>query len=221
MSRKSNKNSHLLVEGKNDQHVIWALCEMHQVPETFDVIVPGAVDDVENGKIKGGGIGALLEDIPIRLKEPGLQSLGIIIDADEDVQARWNSIRDRLQRVGYEVPAQPVQNGFILALPNRPQVGLWVMPDNQLPGMLEDFVSHLIPPKDRLKPIAEKTLQSIEKKKLNLYRSHRSKALIHTWLAWQEMPGMPIGQAITAQVLLHNQPLANRFVDWLRNLFES
>lgn len=213
MSRKSNKNSHLLVEGKNDQHVVWALCQMHQVPETFDVIVPG---EVEEG---GGGIGPLLEDIPIRLKESDLQSLGIIIDADEDVQARWNSVRDRLHRAGYEVPAQPVPNGFILALPNRPQVGLWVMPDNQLPGMLEDFVSHLIPPKDRLKPIAEKTLQSIEKKKLSLYRSHRSKALIHTWLAWQETPGMPMGQAITARVLLHDQTSANNFIAWLKRLF--
>jgi hypothetical protein len=30
---------------------------------------------------------------------------------------------------------------------------------------------------------------------------------------------MPLGQAITAQVLQHNQPLAGRFVAWLRNLF--
>ncbi len=189
------------------------------MPEAFDVIVPGEVADGE-GKFEGGGIGPLLEDIPLRLKEPGLQSLGIVIDADEDVQARWSSVRDRLQRVGYEVPTQSVQDGFILTLPNRPRVGVWVMPDNQLPGRLEDFVGHLIPQTDNLKPIAEKTLQSIEKKKLNHFRPiHRSKALIHTWLAWQEMPGMPMGQAITARVLLHDQILANSFVAWLKRLF--
>lgn len=211
MSRRSDKNAHLLVEGKNDQHVVWALCEAYQLPETFDVLVPG-----------DGGVEAVLQDIPARIDESGLQTLGIMLDADEDIQARWAGVRGRLAEVGYILPPQPVEDGCITSLPDRPQVGIWVMPNNQLPGMLEDFVGFLIPQDDRLKPLAEKTLQSIEKKKLNLYRpTYRSKALIHTWLAWQEMPGMPMGQAITAQVLLHNQPLANRFVDWLRNLFES
>ena len=209
MSRRSEKNAHLLVEGKNDQHVIWALCEMHQIPETFDVIVPGE-----------GGLEAVLADIPARIDESGLQSLGVIVDADEVIETRWSRIRNRLREIGYNVPIQPVQDGFIATLPDRPRVGVWVMPDNQLPGMLEDFVGYLIPQKDRLKPVAEKTLQSIEKKGLNLYRpTYRSKALIHTWLAWQETPGMPMGQAITAQVLQHNQPLASHFVDWLKNLF--
>jgi hypothetical protein len=34
------KPQQLLVEGKNDQHVIWALCEQYQLPETFSVEVP-------------------------------------------------------------------------------------------------------------------------------------------------------------------------------------
>lgn len=209
MSRRSEKNAHLLVEGKNDQHVIWALCEMHQISETFDVIVPGE-----------GGLEAVLADIPARIDESGLQSLGVIVDADEVIETRWSRIRNRLREIGYNVPIQPVQDGFIATLPDRPRVGVWVMPDNQLPGMLEDFVGYLIPQKDRLKPVAEKTLQSIQKKRLNLYKStYRSKALIHTWLAWQVTPGMPMGQAITAQVLQHNQPLARHFVDWLKNLF--
>lgn len=220
MSRKSDKNSHLLVEGKNDRHVVWALCELYQVAETFDVIVPGEENEVRNGKDERGGVEAVLEDIPIRLKESGLQALGVVIDTDEDIQARWNSVRDRLLKTGYNVPMQPVYNGFILSLPNRPRVGVWMMPDNQLPGMLEDFVGYLVPHNDRLKPVAEKTLQSIEKKKLNLYKSaYRSKALIHTWLAWQETPGMPMGQAITARALQHDQALANSFVNWLQRLF--
>lgn len=209
MGRRSEKNAHLLVEGKNDQHVIWALCEQHQLPETFDVLIPGE-----------GGIEALLADIPARLDESGLQTLGIVLDADEDVQAQWQRVRTRLQEAGYNVPPQAVQEGFITSAPDRPRVGVWVMPDNQLPGMLEDFVGYLIPVGDRLKPIAEKTLQSIEKKSLQRYKlTYHSKALIHTWLAWQETPGMPMGQAITAQVLQYNHSLANLFINWLQRLF--
>jgi len=31
--------------------------------------------------------------------------------------------------------------------------------------------------------------------------NHKSKAVIHTYLAWQNEPGMPLGQAITARAL--------------------
>lgn len=209
MTRKSDKSSHLLVEGKNDQHVIWALCELHQVPETFDVLVPG-----------DGGVDAVLADIPTRLKEAGLQALGIVIDADEDIRIRWQSLRNRLQQAGYPLPSQLSLNGFTTSPPNRPRIGVWIMPDNRLPGILENFVTHLIPVNDPLKPVAEDTLQSIEKKGLHRYQiTHRPKALIHTWLVWQETPGMPMGQAITARVSQYDASIANRFVDWLQKLF--
>ena len=49
---------------------------------------------------------------------------------------------------------------------------------------------------------------------------HRPKALIHTWLAWQQTPGMPMGQAITARVLSCDSEIAIAFVNWLNYLFE-
>ncbi len=212
MSRKSDKKAHLLVEGKDDQHVIWALCQQHHVPEEFDVIVPPP----------DGGIDAMLKDIPIRLKESGLTALGIVVDADENLQSRWESVWDRFQQAGYPVPEAPSLDGFIATPTDRPCVGVWLMPDNQVSGMLENFVSHLIPSDDMLKSIAEETLHTIEAKGLNRYKAlHQPKALIHTWLAWQDPPGRPMGQAITAQLLQHHQPLAYRFIEWLNRLFNT
>ena len=40
MARKSKIDAHLLVEGKNDLHVISALCGKHKVPQTFDIRPP-------------------------------------------------------------------------------------------------------------------------------------------------------------------------------------
>jgi hypothetical protein len=51
---------YLLVEGKNDQHVIWALCARHELPDTFSVETP---EDAE-------GIGAVLAGLQIRLVTP-------------------------------------------------------------------------------------------------------------------------------------------------------
>jgi len=94
------------------------------------------------------------------------------------------------------------------------------MPDNRLPGMLESFVACLIPDGDPLDLRARDCLRQIECDGLNRYRLiHRPKAFIHTWLAWQENPGLPMGQAITAQALNHNKVLAATFMGWLNCLF--
>lgn len=204
----------LVVEGKNDQHVVWALCEQHNVPETFAVEIAGGDE---------GGVDTLLTSIPVRLKMAGLRSLGIVLDADENLQSRWEGVRDRLYRSGYDhIPEIPQRTGTIIEAPERPRVGVWLMPNNELPGMLEDFVGLLIPDNDPLRPKAESTLAEIENENLNLYRpAHRPKALIHTWLAWQETPGQPMGQAITAHALDPDSLIAVGFVQWILRLFNE
>lgn len=208
------KPQQLLVEGKNDRHVIWALCEKHQIPETFSVEVPTE----EN---YGQGIEAVLAEIPIRLKQENFRTLGILIDADQDLAGRWQAVCTRLSASGYQkIPKVPPADGWVYAQTDLPKVGVWLMPDNQLPGMLENFIARLISADDALLPKAESFLQDIEEAGLNGYSLvHNPKALIHTWLACQQTPGMPMGQAITAQVLSYNSPLALVFVEWLRCLF--
>lgn len=145
-------------------------------------------------------------------------------DADRDFGGRWQAIRDRLNSCGYDNIAQiPPPEGLVFPSTNPflPRVRIWLMPDNKLPGILEDFIAQLIPPEDALYPKAEAILDRIELTRLNRYSIvQHPKALIHTWLAWQETPGMPMGQAITARVLLSNSPVARVFVGWLNYLFE-
>lgn len=68
--------------------------------------------------------------------------------------------------------------------------------------MLEDFIKFLIPDKDSLLPIAESTIKSLEEGGLQRFNTtHQSKALMHTWLAWQKDPGTPMGLSITKKYL--------------------
>jgi hypothetical protein len=123
-----------------------------------------------------------------------------------------------------DIPDSPRVEGWIYQPEDiyLKRVGVWVMPNNQLPGMLEDFVALLMPEDDNLRPKAEEILREIEREGLNRYGDiHRAKALIHTWLAWQETPGMPMGQAITARVLRRESAIAKVFADWLQRLFEA
>ena len=115
-----------------------------------------------------------------------------------------------------------LKNGTVI-LPkdgNYPLVGLWLMPNNKTNGMLEDFVITLTNGDDVLMEEAELALSKIESKGLNLYTSvHRSKAMMHTYLAWQEEPGRPMGLAITANVLNADSESARTFLEWIKVVF--
>jgi hypothetical protein len=99
-------------------------------------------------------------------------------------------------------------------------VGIWLMPDNQFPGMLEDFVSFLIPQSDALWQKVDNCLNQIPEKERRFSLDHRIKAQLHTWLAWQKEPGKPLGTAITARYLDAEAAHAQQLIAWIRRLFD-
>lgn len=202
----------LIVEGPNDQHVIWALAKRHKIPETFSVELPE-----ENNK--RGGINLVLDRLRVELKRNKLKTLGIVIDADQNIDSQWQRVRDILVKLGYPtIPDHPQLEGWIQVEVEWPKIGVWLMPNNQQPGILENFVETLIPENDLLLAKAKAIIEEIETEKLNRYSEvDHAKALIHTWLAWQKEPGQPMGQAITAKVLQSDH--AVKFIEWLNRLF--
>ena len=96
------------------------------------------------------------------------------------------------------------------------------MPNNELKGMLEDFIAMLVPKDDPLMPIVDCTLTYLENQKLNLYTQiHKPKTKIRTWLAWQEDPETSMGTAISKRILETEQEICQKFGKWLKNLFDS
>lgn len=200
-------NQKLLVEGNDDQHVIWALCCKFGVAENFDVI------DCE-------GIEKLFNQIPIRFKQSNIETVGIIIDADTDINNRWESLKHSLSLQGFIMPDEIPNGGFVVENANSKTVGVWIMPNNQLNGKLEDFITFLIPNNDNLIPVVDSTLNHLEEKNLNQYSLiHKSKAKIHTWLSWQEDPGTPMGLAITKRFLTTEDGNCLSLIEWLKRLY--
>lgn len=207
MKQKEQFHKKLLVEGNDDQHVIWALCEKFKVPETFDVINCDGIDN-------------LFKQIPARLKQSQLEALAIIIDADTEIKNRWETIKSVFSKQEITLPNEIPGEGLIFKI-NHLTISVWVMPNNELNGMLEDFISFLIPKEDKLLQIANQTLNAIEKEKLNNYiPAHKSKALIHTWLSWQGDPGTPMGLAITKKFLTTEEENCNKLLNWLSTSFQ-
>ena len=202
----------LMVEGLDDEHVVKNICGQRQL---------GKIENIH----RYCGKDPLIDGIGVRLKESDIGVLGIILDADTDLQARWQAVCSRLSQAGYrDVPAAPAQDGTIIESPADsllPRVGIWLMPDNRVPGILEDFLRFLVPPGDGLFAHVELSIDSIQPEQRRFTDLKKSKARIHTWLAWQEEPGKPFGQAISARYLDSSLPAANIFASWLQRTFFS
>ena len=126
-------------------------------------------------------------------------------------------------------PQNPQPKGTIITdfEEELPTVGIWLMPNNQKTGMLEDFIRFLVPEDDELLPIAQNKVNEILNAGQNRFtQTHKSKAIIHTWLAWQERPGTQLGKAITYRFIKSQQYIlddgkASDFINWLQALFKE
>jgi hypothetical protein len=203
----------LLVEGNDDFHVFCKFFEHFQLPANAF----GIKEKVGYDRIRD----SLAEEV----MASGRQALGIVVDADVDLHARWQSLRDRLIVLGYAaVPVQPDAGGTIInsaADSELPTIGLWLMPDNQLPGILENFIAFLVPGQET-NPLWQHATQCVAN--IPGQRAFPDvrlpKAQLHTWLAWQEEPGKPLGQAMAARYLNTQTEAADQFIAWIKRLFQ-
>ncbi len=204
---KQDTDKVLLVEGDTDCHVVMALCKAHNVPETF-------------GIYECNGFEGVIKRLNALINRPNPpQIIGIIVDADKSLAKRWQEINGKLKHYSYELPLIPNSNGTIITSNSEePKLGFWLMPNNQVSGMLEDFCAELAKPNSLA--FARECVTQAQERKLTTFREvHRSKAEIHTYLAWHDEPDNPLGLAITKQALKPHTDLAVMFTDWLIRLF--
>ena len=202
----------LLVEGNDDKHVLRTICDTQGVPRP-DTIRPH------------GGIQKLLPAITPQLQASTGQGdiIGIVADADDDLNARWQSIHHRLREAGYNsLPVSPDPYGTILQPPvdsPLPRAGVWIWPDNREAGILENFLRFLVPQPNSLLDYATSCVDAIPSPLFSV--NDKPKAVIHTWLAWQSDPGRQYGTAIKARFLDPTLHEATVLVAWLRRLFQQ
>ena len=98
----------LLVEGQDDKHVVGHLCIRAGLQ--VDFCIREKTNDVE-----------LLKSIRAEGKASGRTVLGIVLDADDDPDARWDAVTARLRTLGEDgyinptdLPAKPVPTGTII-----------------------------------------------------------------------------------------------------------
>ena len=211
-----NEPSILRVEGKDDTHAIVHLLLRHGVDcESIPVCIKHA-----HGDEPSGGADRLLAGMETDVKASTGRSIGFVLDADEVPGDRWNAVSGRLKPVGLTLPDEIPPEGFVGdADLVQARVGVWLMPDNQRSGALEEFLRDLVESKDPLLPLADTSTQQAQERGARFPDSARRKAVLHAWLAWQESPGLPYGTAIRAKYFGHDSTAALAFVAWFRRVF--
>lgn len=93
------------------------------------------------------------------------------------------------------------------------------MPDCRHSGALEDFLQDLIKEDDLLLPHAEESVSKAKQLGARYSDVNTGKAVLHTWLAWQEEPGRPYGVAIKARYFGTESVAAHESVAWFECVF--
>lgn len=218
-------SSHLLlVEGINDKHFYEEFCKVHALDASVTVAAPRDVGGRRNSK--QGAIKQLSILLPnLADADSALKRLGLILDADQIADgggfARTVAqVGAKLAAYGFQVAPTALASGGLLFHhgDGLADVGLWVMPDNQGEGMLEDWIGRAIRADDLvLLRHAQATVADLHEPRFQAVR--RSKAELATWLAWQEKPGEGLYYALDGALLDPTHALYVGLKTWMSTIF--
>lgn len=212
--------STLRVEGADDAHTI-----MHLLRQRGCICPVGREHREvysDNAPLiqPAGGVSELLDGMAEAVRFSSGRSVGFVLDADEAASDRWQRVCETLRAIGLKPPHEIPNDGYIeYAGDYQVHAGVWLMPDNRRPGALEAFLQDLMDVSDPLRPIAERSTDDARRAGAQFPDSRRDKAVLRTWLAWQEEPGLPYGLAVSRRYF-QDTALVDGFAGWFRRLFE-
>ncbi|MEX0867022.1 MAG: DUF3226 domain-containing protein [Pirellulales bacterium] len=207
----------LLVEGEDDKRVIPEIVEANGL--TWGETAAEAIVFIK----PIGGIDKLTEPgtISAEAKASGLQTLGVVIDANDSAEQRFQSLRSACLESFPNLPDSLPIDGLIHDT-NGLRLGIWLMPDNQSRGMLETFLAYLAGG-DESDPLFEHAKRACDQAKqigAPFSDAHAGKSHIHCWLAWQKEPGRQLHDAVKFSYLDATSRRAQPFIQWFRKLYE-
>ena len=182
-------DSVLLVEGQSDKHFVWQLCRRDassfstaRVGYEFSVTL--SVESTTFLISEKENRSELFMSIRQEVKAPSRRVVGILVDADDDLENCWNGVVTGFDRTDVQLPSSPMFGGIIVPeKDHQPRIGIWLMPDNRSHGELEDFVLTMMPDGDSVWPLSSKYIESIPGPDRKFTPEKIDKAKLYAWLA--------------------------------------
>ena len=216
-------NQLLLVEGDADKSFFEIIIKKLSLNTTVKVALPKEVNNDEYNSKEG--VFNLLEILLSQLDDGQFSHIAAIVDSDyikhgqgyQKTIARISTIIDPL---GFELKeAESTQNGLCFKHSDGlADFGLWIMPDNQNEGMLEDWIKSCI--KEDESTLFQQASDAVESISDPKFKEHLiSKAEVATWLAWQKKPGHGLYGALNDDLLDNTQLLFQAMEQWLKAIY--
>lgn len=206
----------MIVEGADDRHSVVGLLKAHVDWPKPEHAWPVHIH-------MGNGAEEILSDgvLLTYLKGSTVKNFGIMLDADTKPRGRYAAVRKICLELFPNLPADLPAEGVVVANVDGQRLGVWIMPDNAADGSLETFLKYLVPADGKkLWEHAEKSVGDATTLGASFTPAHREKAVLYTWLAWQEPPGQAPGICLTKKILDPHSATAASFVAWFINLYE-
>ncbi|MES2207704.1 MAG: DUF3226 domain-containing protein [Pseudomonadota bacterium] len=216
----------LLVEGESDKDFFRELCCIIGL-EKLDIKI--RVSTPKDCGSRRDGKQSAINLLPLFMKQltdGSITHLGMVVDADHVTDhglgfARTlEQIIDTIRKFGYGVSSEPNTAGLIFPHSDGlSDFGLWIMPDNNLDGMLEDWLKQVVHINEKkLFEQVKSTVALLENPKFKPI--HCSKAEVATWLAWQKIPGKGLYAAVTDNLIDMESESVKQLVSWLHQVYQ-
>jgi hypothetical protein len=216
MKRPPSTSSLLLVEDTDHKSVVAGIASSHDV----DLSIRADGSRPVWIEAKGSAAQVLDHDVlDVELRAAALRVIGVVVDADEVLDARWTSIRGFCKTRFPGVPENLPPEGLIVQRADGLRFGAWIMPDNRSSGMVETFCGGLIDSQTELWRHAVTSAIKSRQYGADWKDVHRDRAQLYTWLAWRDIPGNQMGTAILRGVLSRDAGTIPQFLGWFRALF--
>lgn len=217
-----NKAKHaLFVEGSDDLYVFANLLQKRW---------PGVVEGEQARVIRqprpakdgeDGAFGAAVAQFGSEVRAQKCERIGLVVDRDSPAQQRWKQLRRMLTQdfAFTTLPDEPATGGTLFG-EGRARCGIWLMPDNTRDGALEELLLELAPVSSSLFQWASTASATAKSDHGAAFGDAAlAKAALRTFLAWQEQPGVPPGEAIRRGWLQSTSTSADAFLAWFDRLF--
>lgn len=222
MDEKIPETQLLYVEGSNDKWVVISLLEEYGHKDIINVQNIGSCEQAINA-------------FELKVSNPvETERIGLIVDADDKIDKRCKGIVKAFENNGITITDDELmqENGFVADVMNQSgatiKVGVWIMPNNNDEGMLEDFLFNKIETDNVLFACVEPVLQDLEDKATSdsnlknlMYKPvHRKKAKIHSYMSWSNPPDLSMGMAIHKKIFSRTSEEEKLFKAWLCDLYQ-
>ncbi len=218
----ANSQKILLVEGETDKSFFEEICKKLSLNTTVQVAPPRDLGGTHNTK---GGVLNHLKILLPQLEDGQLTNIAVIVDADyiehgSGGQKTVEQVSDVLESFDFTLKnSTSNQEGLLFKHSDGlGDFGLWVMPNNNREGMLEDWIIECI--KNDETALFQQATTAVQQLSSPKFKTHlQAKAEVATWLAWQKTPGHGLYSVMKEGLLDENSVLYTKLGNWLKSIF--